>query len=118
MIKPLPKWVLTENQPAFYDIESVSAIEMVARLYKKMEELVNNYNEFVDLVNDALETQDQEINDAVNYLQTNLVETVTALYNEGFEQGDYVSLVSVSYDETDEELTIEDTLKEAESEEF
>ena len=55
MIKPLPHWVLTDAFPAVYDTESVTAISMVARLYGKMEELVADYNEFVDDVNRYIE---------------------------------------------------------------
>lgn len=55
MIKPLPHWVLTDAFPAVYDTESVTAISMVARLYGKIEELVADYNEFVDDVNRYIE---------------------------------------------------------------
>lgn len=51
MIKPLPHWVLTNRYPAFYDTESVTAIEMVAKLYGSMEEMITDYNKFVDDVN-------------------------------------------------------------------
>lgn len=54
MIKPLPHWVLTNEYPAFYDTESVTAIEMVAKLYGSMEELITDYNAFVDNVNQTI----------------------------------------------------------------
>ena len=60
MIKPLPKWVLTNEYPAFYDTESVTAIEMVAKLYGKMEELITTYNEFVDEINKTIADFDFE----------------------------------------------------------
>ena len=50
-VKPLPHWCLTDLQPAFYDVESGSAIQMIARIYPKIEELVVNYNSFVDEIN-------------------------------------------------------------------
>ena len=50
-VKPLPHWCLTDLQPAFYDTESGSAIQMIARIYPKIEELVVNYNSFVDEIN-------------------------------------------------------------------
>lgn len=53
--KPLPHWCLTDLQPAFYETESGSAIQMVARVYKKIEELVCNYNSFVDEINRYVE---------------------------------------------------------------
>ncbi|MBO7694238.1 MAG: hypothetical protein J6T10_16590 [Methanobrevibacter sp.] len=49
--KPLPHWCLTDLQPAFYDTESGTAIQMTARMYKKIEEIVANYNSFVDEIN-------------------------------------------------------------------
>ena len=55
MIKPLPKWVLTNEYPAFYDTESVTAIEMVAKLYGSMEELITDYNDFIDGINEAIQ---------------------------------------------------------------
>ena len=54
MITPLPHWVLTDKFPSVYDRESVTAISMVAKLYGKMEELIADYNEFVDGVNHAI----------------------------------------------------------------
>lgn len=54
-IKPLPHWALTGNNPAFYDTESVTTIEQTGRVYAKMEELVEHYNNFVDSVNQHIE---------------------------------------------------------------
>lgn len=51
MIPRLPHWVLTDRNPAFYDSESKTCIEMVAKIYAKMQELVDHYNEFVDPLN-------------------------------------------------------------------
>ncbi len=50
-IKPLPHWCLTDLQPAFYDVESVTAIEMVSKLYGKMEQLICDYNMYIDQLN-------------------------------------------------------------------
>ena len=151
MIKPLPKWVLTENYPAFYDTETVTAIEMVAKVYGSMQELIDDYNKFVDDINKAILDFESEVNgdindfkeyiegiindfiatvngkiaeqdgviaDAVNYMKTNLVSNVTALYEEGFAQGAYTSQVGITYVSDDEELLVEDTLVHAETEEF
>ena len=161
-IKPLPHWALTDLQPAFYDVESVTAIEMVAKVYSKIEELINDYNSYVDeinktisdfqngiitdfnefkdcitrIMNDYIETidtkinlqdlkienkfteQDQVIENAVNYMKNNLIATVTNLYEQGFEHGDYTSMISVSYDNEEEEITILDTMAKAEEEEY
>lgn len=50
-IKHLPHWVLTDLQPAFYDVESGTTIQQTARMYSKMEELIDIYNEFVTKIN-------------------------------------------------------------------
>ena len=52
----LPKWVLTNKRPAFYDDESVTSIEMTAKLYGAMQTLIEEYNAFA-------ETMEKTIND-------------------------------------------------------
>ena len=55
MIKLLPKWCLTGTRPAIYDIDSGTAIEQTALIYAKMNELIEEYNVFVDEVNKSVE---------------------------------------------------------------
>lgn len=50
-ITTLPKWVLTGTNPAFYDMDSKTAVEQTARVYGKMSELVEDYNKFADELN-------------------------------------------------------------------
>lgn len=52
--RPLPHWVLTDGFPAFYDTESATAIEQTARLYAAMQKLIDDYNRFVDQVNEEI----------------------------------------------------------------
>ena len=52
--RPLPHWVLTDGFPAFYDTESATAIEQTARLYAAMQKLIDDYNLFVDQVNEEI----------------------------------------------------------------
>lgn len=54
MIKLLPHWVLTSTRPAFYDTESGSTLEQTARVYGKMQELIEDYNKFVDEINKSI----------------------------------------------------------------
>lgn len=117
-IKPLPHWVLTDTQPAFYDTEAVTVLELLSKVYGKIEELVDDYNKYVEELDTKMNEQDQEIEEAIKYMKDNLIETVTNLYNEGFAEGYYVSLVGITYDDTNEELTIKDTLEKAEDEEY
>ena len=164
-IKPLPHWCLTDLQPAFYDTESGTALQMVSRIYGKIEELIFNYNSYIDELNkyifefengiitdfdefktaientindftqsidlkietqdDAIETmqgdisnQNDVIANAVEYMETNLNQTVNNLFTQLLEEGRFVSTVGVTYDADDERIDIEDTLEHAESEEF
>ena len=55
MISKLPHWVLIEKFPAFNDFESLTAIEQTARIYGKMNELIESYNEYVTKVNTVIE---------------------------------------------------------------
>ena len=50
----LPKWVLNDNTPAIHECESATAITMVAKLYGKVNELVTEYNKFVDSCNKTI----------------------------------------------------------------
>ena len=46
-IVPLPHWVLTNYQSAFYDDESGTVLQALARIYPKIEELITDYNDYV-----------------------------------------------------------------------
>ena len=50
----LPHWALTDRHPAFYDTESGSAIEQTAKVYAAMNELIKEYNAFVDEINKGI----------------------------------------------------------------
>ena len=50
-IRPLPYWVLTDLQPAFYDSESGTVLQQMSRVYAKLQELLDAYNNFVREVN-------------------------------------------------------------------
>lgn len=50
-IRPLPFWVLTDLQPAFYDSESGTVLQQLSRIYPKIQEVINAYNDFVRDVN-------------------------------------------------------------------
>lgn len=62
MIQPLPIWVLTNKYPAIYDGESSTAIEMVAKVYGKMDEMIKDYNTFVTEINNAIAEFEGSIN--------------------------------------------------------
>ena len=59
-MQKLPKWVLTGRRPAFYDTESATALEQTAKVYGAMQELIDEYNTFVDEMNAKFEELETE----------------------------------------------------------
>lgn len=51
----LPHWVLTNKFPALFDSESATVIEQTARVYGAMQSLIDDYNLFVDKVNEHIQ---------------------------------------------------------------
>lgn len=51
----LPLWVLPNSKPGFYDTESATAIEQTAKLYRAMQDLIEEYNSFATRVNEEIE---------------------------------------------------------------
>lgn len=129
MIERLPVWVLTQGRPAFYDSESVTAIEMVAKLYAKMNELVESYNKFATDVNTEIDrfesglTADfEEFKSCLQQLVLNYIESIDMKiaeqdlkidnaisgiqteFEEAIADGSITAELNVSYDEQTEEL--------------
>ena len=50
MINLLPKWKLPEVFTSLYDHESATSIEMTSKLYGAVQELIKDYNEFVEKI--------------------------------------------------------------------
>ena len=85
---PLPPLALTDLQPSFYDVESVSAVEMVAKLYSYLQSLVDDYNSFVTEINANItsfeNSTDQNIEDfkkCVMDLMTNYIQSIDTKIN-------------------------------------
>lgn len=51
MVELLPKIYLHGNRPSFYDSDSLTVLELSANLHGKVNELINDYNKFVDNTN-------------------------------------------------------------------
>lgn len=111
-MKQLPNWVLTNRKPGIYDMESATVIEQTAKLYKAMQELIEEYNgdftclktQLLNLMDDFITSMDLKIDTAVDYMQTNLQETVTNIVNQNIASGTYT--VGLNYDETTENLDL------------
>lgn len=85
---PLPPLALTDLQPCFYDVESVSTVEMVSKLYAYLQSLVNDYNAFVNEINanitDFENSTDKNIacfKKCVMDLMTNYIESIDTKIN-------------------------------------
>lgn len=133
MIKLLPRWRLTDLRPAFYDCESGSAIEQTARVYAKMNELIEAYNAFADEYNKLFEefktqvTNDnevfrvalrQEFQDFIDTIDLKILE-MEADYNEyktelskGYEEFKTYLLSLLSAFENDTEAKIDEFTEE------
>ncbi|MBR3117564.1 MAG: hypothetical protein IKL65_00560 [Bacilli bacterium] len=145
-ISPLPHWVLTNYQSAFYDSESGTVLQAMARIYPKIEELITDYNDYVkqidkiikdfqsgiikdfecfknciittmteyiesidlkmsvqdSMITNKFEEQDEKINNAIDYMKNNIIETATSVINQAIENGELN--VSFEYNPTTEEL--------------
>lgn len=108
-MKKLPIWNLTTKRPAFYDMESLTAVEQTAKIYGAMQELIDEYNLFATEVNKSIDEyttatdQDQEcfktemttlienyiksidmkVDDLTAYLKTNLTQTIGEMFENG-----------------------------------
>lgn len=72
MITQLPNWNLTNKYPSLYDTESVTVIEMVAKLYGKMQELISDYNKNFEEFTSTFEEFKKVINDNFNVFAVEL----------------------------------------------
>ena len=62
----LPPWVETGLQPAFYDKESGTVLQQVARMYAKVNELIASYNSFTDNITNQQNDFEKRIDDTVD----------------------------------------------------
>ena len=87
-IKHLPHWVLTDLQPAFYDVESGTTLQQTAKMYGKMQELIDLYNEFVTKVNkyikdfeDGIIKDFEEFRNCIIKVMNDYIETIDTKIN-------------------------------------
>lgn len=79
-IPQLPHWCLTDLHPAFYDTESLTVVDQTAKLYGKMSELIDDYNNFANEVNKTIidfvtgvNTDQEEFEKSINELVHNYI---------------------------------------------
>ena len=103
--KKLPKWIVPTTPASFDDKESGTAIEMVGRIYKKMNELVDSYNQFVEDVNNGNKTFTENLNEEL--------ETFAAGLRQEFQ--DFIDTINLEFDHF-KNTAKDEIISEAESE--
>lgn len=93
-IQLLPHWCVSSKYPAFYDTESATAIEQTAKLYGKIQELIEDYNKFVDEINKHI----LEFINSVNSDQAEFEERMTKVIH------DYLDYMNMRMDAQDKEI--------------
>ena len=91
----LPKWVLTNPRPSIYDSESATAIEMTAKLYGAMSELVDEYNLFTDKVNAEIEKFEKSTDADIELFKVSI--------RQEFE--DFIGIVEMKLSDQDKEIS-------------
>ena len=108
-IENLPNWCLVNKNPSFYDTESATVLEETAKVYGKMQELINDYESFANEVNNKITefttstNEDQEcfkaeitkilenyiksidmkVDELTSYLKDNLTQTIETMMKNG-----------------------------------
>ena len=87
-IKPLPNIALTDLQPAFYDVESVTAVQMVSKFYTYLQNIVDDYNSFANEVNQEIENFENDTNasyeefkNCIQNMMLNYIESIDTKIN-------------------------------------
>ena len=126
MIELLPRWNYPDSTPAFYDNESLTAIQASAKVYGKMNELVKEYNKFADECNKKISefeystieelntfeaSMRQEFQDFIDAIENhirvheaNINEEIKDVLNQGLTEGS-ITITGV-YDESSESLNL------------
>lgn len=72
MIEKLPLWNYPGTHPAFYEGDSVTAIEQTAKIHAKMNELIEDYNKFANECNTKIETFEGKTLEELQIFETGL----------------------------------------------
>lgn len=115
----LPYWNIPINIPARYDSDSATAIEQTARVYAKMQELIDDYNAFVTLVNNSVADIDKNTHDDIKAFEesiTKMMNDFTECINTNVENQnriiDTLATPKFVYDSINEALNVEGAIVE------
>ena len=119
IIKKLPHWVLSNPNPSFFETEGGTVLEQTGIMYKKMQELIENYNNFVDETNKTIDEfvsntlEDQE---AFEIKINQIVHDFTSLVDTKLKTQDALIEEAIDYMKRNIEQTTRDLLTELISE--
>lgn len=117
-IKQLLDWCVTDYQPAFYDVESATAIEQTGILHEKIKELINEYHDFIfksnefknyliKIIHNYIHMMDDKINLQDLKIEKNLSSSIEELLNELVNNGELENIITTyEYNPSLETLTL------------
>lgn len=103
MIPLLPKWYLNHNRPTFYDTDAGTMLELAGNMHGKMNEIIDDYNEFVESINNRIE---EHLTDS----ETNWELFKTGLRQEFQDFIDAVDMKIANIEKNTDSATIDDIL--------
>lgn len=96
----LPKWVIPSSFPSVYDTESATVIEQTAKLYGAMRELIEDYNKFVDGINEEIRTFTGSSNEEIANFKQSVEERLRCKFEDLNAQLSQIRLEMKQYTDT------------------
>ena len=76
LMKNLPFWHLTNKYPSFQDVDSKTAVEMVAKVYGTMQELITEFNNLSSQLEKSMTDFETGVNNDVDEFKRCITEIV------------------------------------------
>lgn len=112
-IKRLPHWVISNPNPSFFETEGGTVLEQTGIMYKKVQELIEHYNSFVDEINNEIDefisntlAEEEEFEVKINQM----IHDFTSLVNLELKNQDAEIKEAVDYMKTHIDATVSDIL--------
>ena len=90
----LPHWVVADRFPAFFESESATAIEMVAKLYDVVKSIPEDYNTNIDILMTELQNWEGDQTEAFNCFKSKIVEMLN----------DFITAQNIAFDKQNLEI--------------
>lgn len=78
--------------------------------------IIKTMNDYIESIDTKINLQDNTIAEAVDYMKTNLIATVTTLFNNAIQNGDIVASLQEDYNSETESLNLSIVATESEGE--